>query len=58
MAPIGIDDIAMYVPQLYLDMKSFAELRGLDYQKLNRGLGLNAMAIPDVHEDTVCRIRC
>ena len=63
MAPVGIDDIAMYVPQLYLDMRSFAELRGLDYQKLNLGLGLNAMAIPDVHEDTatmganaVCRL--
>ena len=52
MALIGIDDIAMYVPQLYLDMRSFAELRGLDYQKLSLGLGLNAMAIPDVHEDT------
>ena len=40
-------------PRLYLDMR---DLRGFekctDYDKLNKGLGLSAMAIPDVHEDT------
>ena len=49
---VGIDDIAIHFPRLYLDMKDFAELRGADFNKLNKGLGLKAMAIPDVHEDT------
>jgi len=52
MADVGIDDIAIHFPKLYLDMKDFAEMRGADYAKLNKGLGLEAMAIPDVHEDT------
>ena len=50
--PVGIDDIAIHFPRLYMDMRDFAELRGADYGKLNKGLGLEAMAIPDVHEDT------
>ena len=49
---VGIDDIAIHIPRLYFDIKDFAEFRGADYGKLNRGLGLSAMAIPDVHEDT------
>ncbi|MDG1555580.1 MAG: hypothetical protein P8R00_04960, partial [Candidatus Poseidoniaceae archaeon] len=60
---VGIDDIAIHFPRLYMDMKDFAELRGADFGKLNKGLGLEAMAIPDVHEDTatmganaVCRL--
>ena len=49
---VGIDDIAIHFPRLYMDMKDFADLRGADYGKLSKGLGLEAMAIPDVHEDT------
>ncbi|MCP2507573.1 MAG: hypothetical protein NLN64_04685 [Candidatus Thalassarchaeaceae archaeon] len=52
MADVGIDDIAIYFPKLYFDMKDFAEFRGADFGKLNKGLGLAAMAIPDAHEDT------
>ena len=52
MSEVGIDDIAIHFPKLYLDMKDFAEMRDADYGKLNKGLGLSAMAIPDVHEDT------
>ena len=52
MAGVGIDDIAIYFPKLYFDMKDFAEFRGADFGKLNKGLGLTAMAIPDAHEDT------
>ena len=52
MVCVGIDDIAIHVPRLYLDIRDFAELREANYAKLNRGLGLDAMAIPDVHEDT------
>ena len=32
-------------------MRDFAAFRGADYDKLNKGLGLNAMAT-DAHEDT------
>ena len=52
MTPVGIDDIAIHVPRLFLDIRDFAALREQDYAKLNRGLGLSAMAIPDRHEDT------
>ena len=52
MADVGIDDIAIYFPKTYFDMKDFAEFRGADFAKLNKGLGLAAMAIPDAHEDT------
>ena len=52
MSEVGIDDIAIHFPKLYLDMKDFAVMRDADYGKLNKGLGLSAMAIPDVHEDT------
>ena len=52
MSPVGIDDIAIHIPRLYLDIRDFAELRRQDYGKLNRGLGLAGMAIPDRHEDT------
>ncbi len=52
MTEVGIDDIAIHFPKLYFDMEDFAEFRGADFGKLNRGLGLKAMAIPDVHEDT------
>ncbi|MBX2804200.1 MAG: hypothetical protein KTR31_41450 [Myxococcales bacterium] len=51
-ASVGIDAMAVYVPRLYLDMRDFAELRAEDYGKLRNGLGLVAMSIPDVHEDT------
>ena len=52
MTDVGIDDIALHFPRLYFDMQDFAKFRGADYSKLNKGLGLSAMAIPDVHEDT------
>ena len=50
--PVGIDDIAIHFPRLFMDMRDFAEMRGADFAKLNKGLGLTAMSIPDVHEDT------
>ena len=52
MPEVGIDDIALHFPRLYFAMQDFAEFRGADYGKLSKGLGLEAMAIPDVHEDT------
>jgi len=32
----GIDDIAIYIPRLYLDAGDFANARGLDPEKLER----------------------
>ena len=56
MAGVGIDDIAIYFPKLYFDLKDFAEFRGADFGKLNKGLGLTAMAIPDAHEDSATMV--
>jgi hydroxymethylglutaryl-CoA synthase len=49
--PVGIDDMAFYVPHLYLDIRALAEKRNIPYEKLSQGLGLLKMALPDVHED-------
>lgn len=49
---VGIDDMALYVPSLYLPIHTIAEERGIPYEKLSKGLGLVQLAIPDVHEDT------
>ena len=50
----GIDDIAIYIPQLYLDASDFAHARGLDPGKLERGLGIGQMAIVDTNQDPAC----
>lgn len=49
--PVGIDDMSVYVPHLYLPIETLAHVRGIEYAKLNKGLGLTAMAIPDAGED-------
>ena len=36
----GIDDIAIYIPRLYLDASDFAKARGLDPEKLERVPGV------------------
>ena len=33
----GIDDISIYIPRLYLDAGDFAQARGVDPGKLERG---------------------
>ena len=48
----GIDDIAIYIPRLYLDAADFADARGLDPVKLQKGLGVSQMAIVDANQDT------
>jgi len=50
----GIDDISIYIPQLYLDAFDFAKARGLDPEKLERGLGIGQMAIVDTNQDPAC----
>lgn len=49
---VGIDDMSLYVPKLYLPIRTIADKRGIPYEKLSKGLGLINLAIPDVHEDT------
>lgn len=51
MTKVGISGISFYVPQLYVDLAELAEARGLPYEKLKFGLGLEKMAIPDTNED-------
>ena len=50
----GIDDISIYIPRLYLDAADFAKARGLDPDKLERGLGIGQMAIVDTNQDPAC----
>lgn len=51
-ADVGIDDIAVHVPKLYVDLLGdFARARGLEPAKLQKGLGVERMAVPDSHED-------
>ena len=48
----GIEAMSFYVPSLYLDIRDLAENRAIEPEKLEKGLGLHKMALPDVHEDT------
>ncbi len=50
----GIDDIAIYVPRLFVDAQDFARARGMDPDKLQRGLGVSRMAIVDTNQDPAC----
>lgn len=54
MAVVGIDDLAIYVPKLYIDYKDFAEARGIEPQKLEYGIGIKKMAITDTNQDSAC----
>lgn len=47
----GIEAASYYVPSLYLEIKDLAEKRGIEPAKLEKGLGLHKMGVPDVHED-------
>ena len=50
----GIDDISVYIPKLYLDANDYAQLRGVDATKLQKGLGVYQMAIVDSNQDPAC----
>ncbi len=43
--------MAIHLPKLYLPIADLAEARGIEYAKLNKGLGLEAMSVADTHED-------
>jgi hydroxymethylglutaryl-CoA synthase len=49
----GIDAIAFDVAQLHLPIKILANARNIEPEKLEKGLGLIKMTLPDVHQDTV-----
>ena len=51
MKKIGVDAISYYVPSIYLSIEQLSEKRNLDFKKLNKGLGLEKMAIADSNED-------
>lgn len=51
MNTTGIDAIAFYVPKLYVDMTDLADARGIPAAKLQKGLGLQKMAVPNIGED-------
>lgn len=48
---VGIDDFSVYIPQLFLPIEDLAKERNLNFAKLNKGLGLEKMAVPDALED-------
>jgi hydroxymethylglutaryl-CoA synthase len=52
--PVGIDDLAIYIPKLYIDYKDFAEARGIDPHKLEFGIGVKKMALVDTNQDPAC----
>ena len=49
----GIDAIAFDVAQLHLPIQTLAIARNIEPEKLEKGLGLIKMTLPDVHQDTV-----
>jgi len=48
----GISYITYDIPKIYLDIEEFSKKRGVDAEKLKKGLGIYKMSICDIHEDT------
>ena len=51
---VGISALQIDFPKLYLPIEVLAENRNIEPLKLIKGLGLQRMSFPDVHQDTVC----
>ncbi|ALM49418.1 hydroxymethylglutaryl-CoA synthase [Flavobacterium psychrophilum] len=49
----GIDAIAFDIAKLHLPIKTLAKARKIDPDKLEKGLGLLKMTLPDTHQDAV-----
>ncbi len=47
----GIEAASFHIPSLYLEIKELAEKRNIEPAKLEKGLGIHKMALPDAHED-------
>ena len=50
---VGIDSIAYDIPKIYLPITSLANQRNIERGELIKGLGLQKMSFPDVHQDVV-----
>lgn len=50
---VGIDSIHFDIPKLYLPIETLAVHRNIEPEKLTKGLGLERMSFPDVHQDAV-----
>lgn len=48
---VGIDDMAVFAPSIYLPIQTLATARSIEYAKLNKGLGLTEMSVADVGMD-------
>jgi len=49
----GIDAIAFDVAKIHLPIRTLAEARNIEPEKLEKGLGLLKMTLPDFHQDAV-----
>jgi hydroxymethylglutaryl-CoA synthase len=49
----GIDAIAFDVAKIHLPIKTLANARNIEPEKLEKGLGLIQMTLPDLHQDVV-----
>ena len=50
---IGLDAIAFDVAKIHLPIKTLATARNIEADKLEKGLGLLQMTLPDWHQDVV-----
>lgn len=50
---IGIDALAFDVAKIHLPIEVLAKARNIEPEKLEKGLGLLKMTLPDTHQDTV-----
>ena len=53
MIKTGIDAIAFDVAKIHLPIRILANARNIEPEKLEKGLGLIKMTLPDFHQDTV-----
>ena len=50
---IGIDALSFDIAKIHLPIQSLAKVRNIESEKLEKGLGLTHMTLPDAHQDTV-----
>jgi hydroxymethylglutaryl-CoA synthase len=50
---VGIDDISFYTSNFYFDLKSLADVQGIDPEKYYQGIGQEQMGIVGADEDVV-----
>ena len=50
---VGIDAFSFDLPKIYLPIPVLANHRNIEPEKLTKGLGLQRMSFPDVHQDAV-----